>query len=122
MKGIVKITKALADENRLRALAALNGRELCVCQIIALLGLAPSTVSKHMSILRHADLVESRKEGRWMHYRLPVKGEASCEVHAALQWVCDSLKGARRVQDDAVKLKKILQMEPEDLCQKQKCG
>jgi DNA-binding transcriptional ArsR family regulator len=47
--------------------------ELCVCQIIELLGLVPSTVSKHMSILKQAGLVENRKEARWMYYRLPKK-------------------------------------------------
>ena len=64
------ITKALSDENRVRMLLALDGRELCVCQIIELLGLAPSTVSKHMSILANARLVEGRQEGRWRFYRL----------------------------------------------------
>ena len=47
-----------------------DGRELCVCQIVELLGLAPSTVSKHLAILKQARLVDSRKEGRWMFYRL----------------------------------------------------
>ena len=57
------ITRALSDQNRVRMLLALNGRELCVCQIIELLGLAPSTVSKHMSILANARLVEGRQGG-----------------------------------------------------------
>jgi ArsR family transcriptional regulator len=46
--------------------------ELCVCQLIKMLGLAPSTVSKHMSILRQARLVQARKEGKWMYYRFPM--------------------------------------------------
>ena len=71
MKDFVAVTKALSDRNRIRALLALRRGELCVCQIIALLGLAPSTVSKHMSILKQAGLVKSRKEERWMHYSLP---------------------------------------------------
>ncbi len=54
MHSFMAITKALADENRIRILLALDGRELCVCQIIELLGLAPSTVSKHMSVLSQA--------------------------------------------------------------------
>ena len=48
----------------------LEGQELCVCQVIELLGLAPSTVSKHLSILKHARLIDGRKHGRWMYYRL----------------------------------------------------
>ena len=66
MYEFMNMTKALSDQNRIRVLMALRKRELCVCQIIELLGLAPSTVSKHMSILRHARLVESRKEGIWI--------------------------------------------------------
>ncbi len=69
MREFMNLTKALADEDRVWALIILKDRELCVCQIIALLGLAPSTVSKHMAILRQAWLVESRKEGRWNHCR-----------------------------------------------------
>ena len=71
MKNIVRITKALADRQRLRILMWLQKGELCVCQIVELLKLSPSTVSKHLSILRSAGLVESRKDGRWVYYHLP---------------------------------------------------
>ena len=70
MKQLSNITRALADENRIRILAALEVRELCVCQITELLRLAPSTVSKHLLLLRHAGLIDSRKDGRWIYYRL----------------------------------------------------
>jgi DNA-binding transcriptional ArsR family regulator len=62
-----KGTKALADETRVRTLLSLRQGELCVCQITELFGLAPSTVSKHLSILFQAGLVDSRKDGRWMY-------------------------------------------------------
>ena len=65
MRAFLAIAKALADENRARALMALGGGELCLCQIIEVLGMSPSTVSKHMSILHQAGLVERRKDGRW---------------------------------------------------------
>ena len=54
--------RALADENRIRILMALRGRQLCVCQVTAFLDLAPSTTSKHLSILRQARLIESNKD------------------------------------------------------------
>jgi DNA-binding transcriptional ArsR family regulator len=54
MRDILSITKALSDENRVRILIALSHGELCVCQVIELMKLAPSTVSKHMSILKQA--------------------------------------------------------------------
>ena len=63
MREFMNITKALADENRVRMLMALRGGELCVCQITELFGLAPSTMSKHLSMLFQAGLVESRKDG-----------------------------------------------------------
>lgn len=77
MKDSVAVAKALSDSNRMRALLALRKGKLCVCRIIALLGLAPSTVSKHMAILKNAGLVQCRKEERWMYYRLPTAGDGS---------------------------------------------
>ena len=68
MIEFLNVTKALAEENRLRILLALGVEELCVCQIIELLELAPSTVSKHMSVLKQARMVDSRKDGRWTYY------------------------------------------------------
>ena len=95
MREVLDITKALADGNRLRVLMALTGGELCVCQIVELLQLAPSTVSKHMSILRQARLVESRKDGRWMYYRLPDR-DAPKAVKDAVAWVRRHLAPNRR--------------------------
>ena len=54
MRDVVTIAKALSDDNRVHIVAMLDGRELCVCQVIELLELAPSTVSKHLSILKQA--------------------------------------------------------------------
>jgi len=118
MHDVLDITKALGDGSRLRALMALANGELCVCQIIELLGLAPSTVSKHMSILRQARLVEARKEGRWMHYRL-AKRSRSRAVKGALAWVGRNLAETDQIQKDARKLKRILKTDREELCRKQ---
>ncbi len=118
MNEVLDITKALGDGSRLRALMALATGELCVCQIIELLGLAPSTVSKHMSILRQAHLVEARKEGRWMYYRL-AKRSQSRTVKAALAWICGNLAETDQIQMDARKLKRILKTDREKLCRKQ---
>ncbi len=69
MRNLLSILAALSDESRLRAFLLLRGRELCVCQIIEALGLSPATVSKHMTLLHQAGLVERRKEGKWHYYR-----------------------------------------------------
>ncbi|RMH64810.1 MAG: ArsR family transcriptional regulator [Calditrichaeota bacterium] len=70
MRDIVKIFKALSDPNRLRILKMLEIRPLCVCEIREILGLANSTVSKHLSLLRDVDFILDHKEGRWVYYRL----------------------------------------------------
>jgi ArsR family transcriptional regulator, arsenate/arsenite/antimonite-responsive transcriptional repressor len=118
MRAFMNITKALADENRIRTLLALRQGELCVCQITELFGLAPSTISKHLSILSQAGLVESRKDGRWIYYQLPGK-EAPVEVREALDWVGQSLEGNPRVVEDQKSLKRILKQDPAELCKRQ---
>jgi arsenate reductase/ArsR family transcriptional regulator len=64
------LTKALADGSRLRLLKLLEDGEVCVCVLTDSLGLAPATVSKHLSLLKAAGLIQARKDGRWVHYRL----------------------------------------------------
>ena len=120
MKDFLNITKALADKSRLRMLMALQGGELCVCQITELMGLAMSTVSKHLSILYQAGLVNARKEGRWMYYSLPGKGTPTA-AREAVAWVRRSLAGKERMAEDARRLKKVLAMDVSELCKRQ-CG
>lgn len=118
MWDFMSITKALADENRVRMLLALRDRELCLCQIVELVVLAPSTASKHMSILRQARLVEGRKSGRWMYYRLAGK-DAPEAAQQALAWVMESLASDPRVVRDAKRLQEILQLDAQSLCESQ---
>ncbi len=115
MLEFMNITKALAEENRVRILLALEDQELCVCQIIELLELAPSTVSKHMSVLRQARLVDGRKDGRWMYYRIAGNG-SPIEVKEAIAWVKNSLSGNERICKDAKRLNEILKIDREVLC------
>ena len=64
------VMKTVADPTRVRILKLLEAGELCVCQIIAVLALSPSTVSRHLSLLKSAGLVSDRKEKKWVHYSL----------------------------------------------------
>jgi len=111
----MSISKALADENRVRALLALAPGELCLCQLIVLLGLAPSTVSKHMNILAEAGLVTRRKEGKWHYFSLAGDG-APAPVRQALAWVLDTLRDDPRTHDDGRRRKGILKKTFEELC------
>ena len=115
MREFLAITKSLSDENRVRALMALTGGELCVCQIIELLGLAPSTVSKHMAILHQAGLVETRKDGRWIYYRLAEEPHLPC-ARQALVMTLECLDRDERVRNDARTLKGVRKMTREELC------
>ncbi len=120
MREFMAITKALSDPNRVRILLALRRGELCVCQITELFGFAPSTVSKHLSILHHAHLILSRKSERWVYYRLPDK-TAPVAVREALDWVHKSLAKTDETAADAKKLKKILKTDLAGICRRQKC-
>lgn len=116
MQAALDIAKALADSNRLRVLYVLfEQNELCVCQITALLNLAVATVSRHMSILRSAQLVQSRKDGRWVYYRLS-------ETFPPLlrQWLSESLSQSPEARADLTSVAQVLACDPGKLCRFQR--
>jgi ArsR family transcriptional regulator len=106
MEKVITIAKALSDSNRLRALMALRKGELCVCHLIELLSLAPSTVSKHMSILKQAGLVKCRKDSRWVYYSL-VNNEISPLIKDALNLILTNLDKDPVINTDKKRVKKI---------------
>ena len=114
----MQITKALAYPNRVRVVLALRRRELCVCQITELLGLSLSTISKHLSILHHAGLIESRKDERWVFYRLPGK-QAPVVVREAIDWAQKSLGHSAEAAQDRRNLSKILKVDLKTVCRRQ---
>ena len=115
MKDFLIIAKAVADENRARILMFLREGELCVCQVIEMLRLAPSTVSKHLDILSRAGLIEPRRDGRWMYYRLTTHG-ASPTVRETIRWGQKCLDGTLSVLADAKRLKSVRKMDVKRLC------
>jgi ArsR family transcriptional regulator len=62
--------KALSDETRLRILKLLEHGELCVCDIVAALGMIQPKVSFHLGVLKEAGFIKDKKHGRWIHYKL----------------------------------------------------
>lgn len=115
----VKALKALGDETRIRAVLALRDNELCVCQIVELLELAPSTVSKHLQILKEAGLVESRKKGRWVYYSLS-ESDAKGVPSAAVDIILSTAQHTQLAKADKQHLREILKLDPEELCERQK--
>jgi len=119
MRSTLRVTKALADLQRVRILMMLQPGELCVCQIVEVLALAPSTISKHLSILSAAGLVDFRKEGRWAYYRLP-EGSAGAYARPVLKWLGDTLKNDQTIEQDAKKLRSVVSCDPGSLCRRQR--
>lgn len=67
---MIELLKALADENRLRIIQLILQKELCVCEIETMLNMNQSNVSRHLSKLKQAQIIESSKDGQWVHYRI----------------------------------------------------
>jgi len=88
----VNVMKAVSDPTRVRILKILEGGELCVCQIIAVVALGASTVSRHLSLLRAAGLVQDRRDRKWVRYSLSGRGANPCAavvLRALRGWLDD---------------------------------
>ena len=70
LEALTNVYAALADPTRLRILSLLGDQEVCVCHLHASLDVPQPTASRHLAYLRKAGLVEARRDGIWMHYRL----------------------------------------------------
>ena len=86
LDALTSIYAALADPTRLRILSLLSEGEICVCHLHASLDVPQPTASRHLAYLRKAGLVETRRDGVWMHYRLARIANPAVEsvVRAAL--------------------------------------
>ncbi|MBI4778000.1 metalloregulator ArsR/SmtB family transcription factor [Candidatus Desantisbacteria bacterium] len=74
MKNELKLFKALSNQTRLRIMVLLSEKELCVCQLEWALGLTQVKVSRHLTVLKNAELVQDRREGLWIFYSLTEPG------------------------------------------------
>ena len=79
VRSFSRLFKALADETRLRIVALLSHGELCVCHLEEALELSQPKVSRHLATLRAAGVVEDRRDGSWVHYRLLRQPDEDCE-------------------------------------------
>jgi ArsR family transcriptional regulator, arsenate/arsenite/antimonite-responsive transcriptional repressor len=75
-----RLFKALGDETRLRIVALLSHGELCVCHVEEALRVSQPKVSRHLAILRAAGVVDYRREGTWVYYRLASQPDKECEL------------------------------------------
>ena len=112
MKAFIKVMKALSDPNRVKMIKLLQHKVMCVCEIQAALGLAQSTVSKHLKILEEAGLITYYKDGLWVNYSL---ADGTDSPYAA-----NLLGSLKHWLDDDSELKVIVEQLPnirrEDIC------
>lgn len=117
MKNTLGILKALSDRNRLRIVAALTCYdELVACQITEVLQVTGATASRHLSILHHAGLVDSRKDGRWVYFRLV----ESSDNELVFQWLEKTFSTSDQLEEDFKALGKIIALGREELCRMQR--
>jgi ArsR family transcriptional regulator len=113
IRDTARIFKALGDETRLRIMAMLmDSEELCVCDIMAALQLPQSTVSRHLSSLRNAGLVNDRRQGVWMYYRVNREGRYA-ELKSLLAGMLSDLD---TVEEDRQRLREHLRHKNGKAC------
>ena len=106
MRELLRILKALSDTQRIRIVKMLEIRPLCVCEITDVLGLAQSTVSKHLTILRDVDLLLDEKDGKWVNYSLNLNARDR-RVAKLLELVNEWLPDDETLRRDAAKVRKV---------------
>jgi ArsR family transcriptional regulator len=103
--SIETLFKALADRTRLRLIHLLGEGEVCVCFFVEVLNTNQPKISRHLAYLRRAGIVASRREGKWMHYRLiePTDAQAANIFHEVRSWLANNSEMRR----DRERLEKI---------------
>lgn len=109
------VAKAVADPSRVRILKLLEGGELCVCQITAVLDLAAATVSKHLAALKTAGLVQQRRDGKWIYYRLAER-DFNAYTRAFLDLVAGAMDDDPTVAADRAILARVNSVAVQTLC------
>lgn len=108
-----RIFKALSHDSRLRILSLLAQRTLCVCHLEAALDLPQVAVSRHLSVLRAVGLVDSHREGLWVHYRL---AQPETELQKLLvTWLRSRIRTDETLREDLARMRECVQMPLEEV-------
>jgi ArsR family transcriptional regulator len=101
---IERFFQALGDNTRLRLLNLMGDQEICVCYFVEILNQPQPKISRHLAYLRNAGIVTTRRDGKWMHYRItmPPNEGAARVLQEILQW----FKEEKAMQADRAKLTK----------------
>jgi len=114
MKETAQLFKALSDETRLRIISLLAHGELCVCDLMEIMGLPQSTVSRHLATLRQSELVGDRRQGVWIFYRIMESSESVYKE--LLDILSENMGHMEQVKADREKLQALLQQKKPDSC------
>lgn len=104
VRPLTRLFRALGDETRLRIVALLSHGELCVCHIESALELNQSTASRQLGILKASGVVDSRREGTWVYYRLTSQEHET--VANALEVLTKAFGAERALRTDHAKVRK----------------
>jgi ArsR family transcriptional regulator len=104
VRPLTRLFRALGDETRLRMVALLSHGELCVCHLEKALDLPQPNVSRQLGILRMAGVVDARREGMWVYYKLAEQEHES--VHMVLATLAKAFGAERAIRADHAKLRK----------------
>lgn len=95
---------ALSDRTRLRILNLMDGREVCVCYFVEILGQSQPKISRHLAYLRRAGVAAARREGKWVHYKIVVPADKGAA--RILRETLTALRKDEGMQADLNKLNK----------------
>lgn len=104
LRDLVTLFQALADPTRLRLVNLVAEGEICVCFLVEVLGEPQPKISRHLAYLRNAGVVEARRDGKWIHYRLAE--DVSPEVRKVLATITEAMAESRAMQRDRIALAK----------------
>lgn len=104
VRPLTRVFRALGDETRVRIVALLVQGELCVCHVESALGISQPNCSRQLGILKAAGIVESRRDGTWVYYRLTEQEHES--VTDVLGVLAKTFGAQRALRADHARLKK----------------
>ena len=104
VRPLTRAFRALGDETRIRIVALLSHGELCVCHLESALGIGQPNCSRHLGILKAAGIVDSRRDGTWVYYRISDQEHAS--VKSILDVLARTFGAERALRADHARLKK----------------
>lgn len=116
VKNVTRVLAALTDATRLRLVRLLLRRELCVCELVDALRMPQYKVSRHLRTLRAAGLVEARRDGRWMHYRISSRVAAGGFHRDLVQTIGAHLNDVPEVVKDEARLARRLALRRSGQC------